>query len=151
MVKVTTDLIKKLRDATGISIGECKRALEEAGGDMDKATAILRERGTAIAKKKALRTLGAGYIVSYIHGGGKIGAMVEVHCETDFVAKNEITSNLAKEVAMQIAATNPETVEALALEPSIKDPTVTIREMVAEATQKTGERIEIGRFARFEV
>ncbi|OGI92160.1 translation elongation factor Ts [Candidatus Nomurabacteria bacterium RIFCSPLOWO2_01_FULL_46_18] len=151
MSKITTELIKKLRDATGISIGECKRALEEAGGDMEKAIAILKKMGAAIAAKKAGRELGSGYIYAYLHGDGRIGAMVELKCETDFVAKNEIFKNLTKEIAMQIAATAPEDVKALLDSPSIKNPESNVQSMVEEATQKTGERIEIGRFARFEL
>lgn len=149
--KVTTDLIKKLRGTTGISVGECKRALEEARGDMEKAIAILRKKGAAIAAKKAGRVLGSGYIYAYLHGEGKIGAMVELKCETDFVAKNEIFKNLAKEIAMQIAATAPENTEALLKEPFIRNPETTVVSLIEEATQKTGEKIEIGRFARFEL
>ncbi len=150
MTKITTELVKKLRDTTGISVGECKRALEEANGDIEKAKEILKKKGAAIAKKKADRELGSGYIYAYVHGEGKIGAMVEMKCETDFVAKNEVFRNLAKEVAMQIAATAPQNKEALLAEPSIRNSDTTIRAMVQEATQKTGERIEIGRFERFD-
>ena len=150
MTKITTELIKELRDSTGISVGECKRALEEADGDIEKAKEVLKRKGAAIAKKKAERELGSGYIYAYVHGDGKIGAMVEMKCETDFVAKNEVFRNLAKEVAMQVAATAPESRDALLAEPSIRDGATTIRAMVEGATQKTGERIEIGRFERFE-
>ncbi|MEK7569614.1 MAG: translation elongation factor Ts [Patescibacteria group bacterium] len=151
MAKVTTELIKELRDLTGISVGECKRALEEAKGDKVKALEILKTKGAAVAKKKADRALGSGYIYAYLHGDGKIGAMVELQCETDFVAKNEVFRNLAKELAMQVAATSPEDVAALLLEPSIKNPTENIQAMVENVTQKTGERVEIGRFSRFEL
>jgi len=150
-LKATTQSIKELRDATGISVGECKRALEEAGGDMEKAIAILKKRGAAFAKKKAGRELGSGYIYAYLHGDGKIGAMVEMRCETDFVAKNEVFKNLAKEIAMQVAATAPENTEALLKEPFIRNPEVNIQALIEEATQKTGERIGIGRFTRFEL
>jgi len=151
MNKISTELVKKLRDATGISVTECKLALEEAGGDPDKALEILKKKGAAIAKKKEGRELGSGYIYAYVHGEGKIGAMVELLSETDFVAKNEIFRNLAKEVAMQVAATNPENVEGLLEEPSIKNPESSIRGMLENATQKTGEKIALGRFARFEL
>jgi len=149
--EITTELIKELRESTGISVMQCKRALEEAGGDMKKALAILKKNSSDIALKKADRELGAGYIEAYVHGGGRIGAMIELDCETDFVAKNEIFRNLAKEIAMQVAATNPTDLAALLEEPFIKDPGTTINKLIEEAIQKTGERIKIGNFARFEL
>lgn len=102
----TTDEVKKLRDMTGISVMQCKAALEEAGGDVDKALMILRKKGSAIAAKKSDRTLGAGTIAAYVHGGA-VGAMVILRSETDFVSKNPEFATLAKELAMQVAATNP--------------------------------------------
>lgn len=104
---VTTEQIKELRNKTGISIGQCKNALEEAGGDMEKAIVILSKKGGDIAAKKSDRTLNAGVVATYIHNGGKVGAMVELLCETDFVAKNEEFQKIAYDIAMQIAATNP--------------------------------------------
>ena len=151
MSKITTEQVKKLRDSTGISIGEVKRALEEALGDAGKAAEILKKRGAAIAKKKSYRVLGSGYITSYLHGDGKIVAMVEVHCETDFVAKNEVMRALAKEIAMQVAATDPEDISRLLEEPWVKNPEQSVRELLEGAIQKTGERIEVGNFTRFEV
>lgn len=108
MATITTDQIKKLRDETGISVMQCKKALEEAGGDMGKALVLLRKRSKEIATKKALRTLGAGAIQCYVHGAGSVGAMVELACETDFVSKNSEFKTLAYDIAMQIAATDPE-------------------------------------------
>jgi elongation factor Ts len=104
---ITTEQIKELRNRTGISIGQCKNALEEAGGDIEKAIIILSKKGGDIAAKKAGRELKSGTIASYIHNGGKVGAMVEIACETDFVAKNEEFKKLAYDIAMQVAATNP--------------------------------------------
>jgi len=150
-IQITTEQVKELRDATGVSVMQCKRALEEALGDMKKALAILKKTSSDIALKKINRLLGSGYIHAYIHGEGKIGAMVELLCETDFVAKNEVFKILAKEIAMQIAATEPKDIQALLQEPFIKNPEIKIVSLVEEAVQKTGERIEIGRFARFEL
>ncbi len=105
---ITTEQVKQLRDITGVSIMQCKKALEEAEGDMDKATILLRKKSGDIASKKANRELGAGIITSYIHAGGSVGVLVELSCETDFVAKNEEFKQLAHDIAMHIAAANPE-------------------------------------------
>lgn len=107
-MEITTDIIKKLRDQTGISVMQCKKALEEADGDIDKALVILKKKSSAIASKKSNRELGSGTIAAYIHAGGSVGAMVELSCETDFVAKNEDFKKLAYDIAMHIAAANPE-------------------------------------------
>lgn len=105
---ITTEQIKELRDKTGISVMQCRKALEEAGGDMEKAIIILKKKGADAAAKKSDRTLGAGVIASYIHGAGSVGAMVELACETDFVSKNQEFKDLAYTIAMQIAATKPQ-------------------------------------------
>ncbi len=107
MTQITTEQIKELRNKTGISIGQCKNALEEAGGDMEKAIVILSKKGGDIAAKKSERELKSGIVATYIHNGGKVGAMVELLCETDFVAKNEDFQKIAYDIAMQIAATSP--------------------------------------------
>jgi elongation factor Ts len=107
MANITTELIKELRDSTGLSIMQCKKALEETAGDISKAIILLQKKGAGIAAKKADRTLGAGAIGSYVHTNGNIGAMVELLCETDFVAKNEEFKALAYNIAMQAAATCP--------------------------------------------
>lgn len=104
---ITTEQIKELRDKTGVSIMQCKKALEEAGGDMDKAVIILRKKGSDIASKKSDRTLGSGRIASYIHGNGSVGSLVELCSETDFVSKNDEFYALAHDIAMQVAATSP--------------------------------------------
>lgn len=105
---VTTDLIKELRDATGVSVMQCKKALEESGGDKEKAIIILKKKGAEAAAKKGDRTLAAGVIQSYVHSTGTVGSMVEIACETDFVSKNEEFKQLAYDIAMHIAASRPE-------------------------------------------
>ena len=107
-MSITTEVIKQLRDATGVSIMQCKKALEEVGGDVEKAKVILQKYSKAAADKKSERTLKAGSIASYIHQGGKVGVLVELMCETDFVAKNEEFQVLARDIAMHIAALSPE-------------------------------------------
>lgn len=109
---ITMDQIKELRDMTGISVMQCKKALEEAGGDMEKALILLRKKGADSATKKSDRTLGAGAIAAYVHGGGSVAAMVELGCETDFVSKNEEFKALAYDIAMHVAATNPKYLSA---------------------------------------
>lgn len=104
---ITTEQIKELRDKTGVSIMQCKKALEEAGGDMDKAVIILRKKGSDIAFKKSDRVLGSGRIASYVHGNGTVGSLVELWSETDFVSKNDEFYSLAYDIAMQVAAANP--------------------------------------------
>lgn len=152
---VTTEDVKALRDATGVSVMQCKKALEDAGGDMEKAKELLREQGAAIAAKKGDRELGAGTVASYIHGGGTIGAMVELLCETDFVAKNDEFQALARDLAMQAAATDDETLEGGAeifvSQPYIKDTGKTIGDLVQDAIQKFGERTEVGRIVKFTI
>ena len=105
---ITTEAIKELRDATGVSIMQCKKALEEAGGDMEKAKVILQKYSKQAADKKADRELGAGTVASYIHQGGNVGVIVELMCETDYVAKNEHFQTLARDIAMHIAALAPQ-------------------------------------------
>lgn len=107
-MEITTDRIKELRDKTGISIMQCRKALEEAQGDMEKALIILQKNSKSIASKKSDRTLGAGTVASYIHGAGTVGSMVLLACETDFVAKNEGFKEIAKDIAMHIAALDPQ-------------------------------------------
>ena len=104
---ITTEQIKELRDNTGLSIMQCKKALEEVGGDISKATILLQKKGAGIATKKEDRNLGAGRVVSYVHSTGNIASLVELLCETDFVAKNEEFGTLAYNLAMQVVATNP--------------------------------------------
>ena len=147
-MKITTDAIKKLREMTSVSVMQCKKALEEANGDLAQAEIILKKHSATTALKKADRVLKAGAIGSYTHDGN-IGAMVLLLCETDFVAKNSEFGVLAREIAMQIAAMDPENGEDLLAQPSIKNENRTVHTLLDEAAQKFGERVEVSRFARF--
>ncbi|MDD5355199.1 MAG: translation elongation factor Ts [Candidatus Omnitrophica bacterium] len=169
----TTDKIKQLRHDTGAGVMECKRALEQAGGDFVKAKEILKERGLEIAAKKADRVTCEGRVVSYIHHNHKIGSMVEVNCETDFVAKNDDFAKLCKDIAMHITAARPLCLKkedaskkdmldgekpedfykraCLLEQPFIKDDKMTIGEYVTSVIAKTGENIVIKRFIVFSV
>jgi elongation factor Ts len=155
----TTELIKELREKTGAGIMECKRALDEAG-TIEAAQKLLREWGLATAEKKAGRETSQGLIDSYVHAG-RIGAMVELNCETDFVARTDDFRTLAREIAMQVAATNPRRITAseesadgdvpLLDQPYIRDPSRTVQDLLNEAISKIRENIVIRRFARFEL
>lgn len=149
-MEISIDLVKELRDETGVSIAKCKEALEEAGGDMEKARAVLREFSAGQSAKKADRTLGAGIISSYIHGNKTVGTMVELLCESDFVAKNESFVELGKNLAMHITAMSS-TPETILEEQYIMDPDMTIGTLIETQIQKLGERIEIGRIHRIQV
>jgi elongation factor Ts len=196
MATITADLVKQLRDKTGAGMMECKAALTEANGSMEDAVTLLRKRGLAQAAKRAGRTTAQGVVGSYIHLGGKIGVLVEVNCESDFVARTEDFNSLVHEIAMHIAAADPrwvrrEDVSADAIEkekaiyraqmekenkpahvmdkiidgklgsfysqfvlleqPSIRDGNVTVGQLVAQASAKTGENIQVKRFVRFRV
>ncbi len=142
-MEISAEAVKELREKTGISVMECKKALVEAAGDMDKALVILGARSAASMAKKADRTLGAGVVSSYIHNTGQVGAMVVLSSETDFVAKNEEFVALARDIAMHAAAMRSASVETLLAEPFIKDPSKTITDLISAATQKFGERIEV--------
>jgi len=146
-MEITTESIKELREMTSVSVMQCKKALEEADGDLAKAEVILKKHSAEFVAKKAERTLKAGAIGSYIHDG-TIGVMVLLSCETDFVAKNPEFVALARELAMQAAAMDPENTEELLKQSFIKDESKTIRNLLDEATQKFGERIEISNFTR---
>lgn len=146
-MEITTDSIKELREMTGVSVMQCRTALLEAGGDLGKAVAVLKKHSGASALKKADRELKAGAIGSYTHDGN-IGAMVLLSCETDFVAKNPDFAALARELAMQVAAMNPENTEELLEQPFIKDGGKTVRDLLNEGTQKFGERTEVSNFVR---
>ncbi len=146
-----TEEIKSLRDETGLSIQQIRIALEEANGDRTKALELLKAKGAEIASKKSDRTLGAGSVAAYIHAGETVGAMVELLCETDFVAKNPEFKAAAKEIAMHIAAMKPADAGELLGQPYIKGSGETIGEMINGLIQKFGERTEIGQFTRFSV
>lgn len=146
---MSKEIILKLRETTGAGIMDCKKAYAEARGDFEKAKEVLRKKGIELAKKKEGRATREGQVVSYVHAGGRIGALVEVNCETDFVARNEVFQRFARDLAMQVAA---RTEEAPLLEQKfIKDPTKTIQDYVTETVARLGENIGIRHYARFEV
>jgi elongation factor Ts len=165
MVAVDTSKIKQLREETGAPVMDCKRALEETGGSLEQARAWLRNRGAAIAEKKAGRVASQGLVESYIHGGGRIGVIVEVNCETDFVARSDDFKKLAHDIAMQIAATDPKFIGneenipselpdddlPLLHQPFIRNERQTIQSLVHEAIGKLGENVVVRRFSRFEL
>lgn len=151
MAQLDLKAIKKLRDATSASIADCRRALEDANGDEKKALEWLKKRAGEIAAKKADRETSQGIIEAYIHGGGKVGVLVDLACETDFVAKTDEFKGLAKEVAMQVAAMDPKDVEELLKQAYIRDNSQTIEQLVKEAIGKIGENITIKKFIRFEI
>ena len=193
---ISADLVKQLRDKTGAGMMECKAALAEANGNMDEAITLLRKRGLAQAAKRAGRTTAQGLISPYIHMGGKIGVLVEVNCESDFVARTDAFQTLVKDIAMHVAAADPSYVrredvppgvlgrekdiyraqfassgkpapviekivegklgayyaQAVLLDqPFVREPSLTIAQLVAEATAKMGENITVSRFARFKL
>lgn len=145
------ETLKTLRDATGVSILQCKKALEEAHGDIEKAKVILRKQSSVLAGKKADRSLGAGVAAAYTHAGGSVVGAVVLASETDFVSKNEAFRKLAYDIAMQVAAMNPESAAELLEQPFVKDETITVRGLIDSAMQKFGEKIEIVRFERLSV
>lgn len=196
MAEISAKMVKELRDRTGAGMMDCKKALKEVNGDVDKAIDYLREKGLAAAAKKSGRITAEGLVSSYIHGEGRIGVLVEVNCETDFVAKTDEFKELVKDIAMQVAAAKPEYVtreevpaeavehekevlKAQALnegkpehivekmiqgridkyfkeiclleQPFIKDPDVTVQQLVTEKIAKIGENISVRRFVRFEL
>ena len=193
---ITAHMVKQLRDKTGAGMMDCKAALAEAAGDVEKAIEILRKKGMASAAKRAGRATKEGVVGHYIHMGGKVGVLVEVNCETDFVARTDDFQALAKEIAMHVAAADPRFVNrsqvpaselekekdiyraqfaasgkpapvidkivdgklgsfyaqiCLLEQPSVRDPNVTIEQMLAAATAKTGENITVSRFVRFKL
>lgn len=195
-MEISAQQVKKLREKTGAGMMDCKKALVEAGGDMEKAVRILREKGMAAAAKKATRTAREGLVGQYIHAGGKLGVLVEVNCETDFVARTSDFQRLVRDIAMHIAASNPlhvrsvdvpeeETVRESEIYRSqahkegkpdhiadkivegrlkkyysevclydqafVKDPDVTVKELVRSMVAKLGENILVCRFTRFKI
>jgi elongation factor Ts len=193
-IAISAQAVKELRERTGAGMMECKAALTEAGGDTEAAIDILRARGAAKAAKRAEREAREGAVGSYIHMGGKIGVLVEINCETDFVARNEAFQTLVRDVAMHIAAASPVSIrredfpadlverernvyreqmkesgkpeqiwdkivdgklekffaeQALLEQPYVKNPDITVGQLITEAASKTGEKIEVRRFTRF--
>ncbi|MBI2094170.1 MAG: elongation factor Ts [Candidatus Omnitrophica bacterium] len=167
MTKVSLDSIKALRQQTGASINDCRQALANSGGDSEKAREFLRQRGAAIAEKRQVRAAGQGRIEAYIHHDGRLGSIVEVNCESDFVARTPEFIQFCKDVAMQVVAKNPRFVsveeasdqksmsdedkKALCLleQPFIKDEKISIGDLLKSLIAKTGEKVVIRRFAQF--
>jgi len=145
---ITVEQIKKLRDETDISITECKKALEEARGDIKKAKEILKKSGRDFAKKRQERILKAGVIESYIHPGKRIGAMVELHCESDFVARSEDFQKLAHELCLQIVAISPAEIP-LFEQPWIRDEKIKVKDLINEYIAKFGENVVLKNFVRY--
>jgi len=165
-LQIQTTLVKELRERSGAGVMECRNALLEAEGDMDRALELLKQRGCLKAQKKSERAAKEGIIETYVHTGGKIGTMVEVNCETDFVARTDEFKELAHHLAMQIAAMSPQFISAeeipegadldpqlacLLLQPYIRDPQKTIQDIIDETIAKVGENIKVSRFARFAI
>ena len=166
-MKIPTTQVKELRDQSGAGIMDCKNALLEAQGDIEQALQTLREKGFLKAVKRIERAATNGLVEAYIHIGGRIGAMVEVNCETDFVARTDEFKELAHHLAMQVTATSPQFISAeelpegdedidpqeacLLLQPDIKSPDKTVQDIIIETIAKLGENIKIGKFARFEL
>ena len=163
---ITPDMIKELRAQSGAGIMDCRNALLATDGDTKKALVILKEKGLLKAKKKAERATGQGIVEAYIHTAGRIGAMVEINCETDFVARTDEFRELAHCLAMQVAALNPKYIaeddipDGEDIEPGecclmcqqyIKDPTKTVNDIIIETIAKVGENIRVGRFTRYEL
>jgi elongation factor Ts len=167
-VPISKASIKELRDQCGAGVMDCHKALIEANGDMEKALDTLKEKGFLKAAKKAERVTRQGLVEAYVHAGGRIGAMVELNCETDFVARTDEFKELAHSIAMQVAAMCPRFISedeipegeetdieaasaCLLKQPYIKDPDVTIEDIIVQTIAKTGENIRVSRFARFEL
>ncbi len=163
---VTVADVKRLREETGAGVMDSRRALEESNGDFERARELLRERGVAAAAKRSERATGQGLVEAYIHAGGRIGALVELNCETDFVARTDSFRQLARDIAMQVAAMDPKALSpedvpddapgdredhALLTQPFIKDAGRTIQDLVQDAMAQTGENVRISHFARFEL
>lgn len=165
-MQISTEMVKELRQKTGAGVIDCKKALTDAEGNFEKACEIINQRGLAIAQKKSSRVAEQGIIECYVHTGGHLGVMVEVNCETDFVARTSEFKELAHNIALQISAMSPQfispeeippdakvdpQVACLLLQPFIKDPSKSIQDIITETIAKTGENIKVRRFVRFEL
>lgn len=142
---------KQLREKTGAGMTDCKEALEESKGDEEGAIEILRQRGKEIAVKKSERKAGQGIIESYIHANDKIGVILELNCETDFVARNKEFKELAHDLAMHIAGMDSKDKDSLLEEPFVKNIDITVKDLIEEKIAKLGENIKIARFTRYEL
>lgn len=147
--KISPADVKKLRDQTGAPVMEAKGALEEAGGNLPEATAILKRRGQVKAQEKAERAAKSGVIDAYIHSEGRIGVLVEVNCETDFVARNAEFKKLVHDLALHIAASSPQDVPQLLAQPFVRDLNITVQELINQKIAAIGENIQVRRFTRY--
>ena len=145
------DKIKHLRDSTGLSLNEIKKALVEAAGDVVKAAEVLKKLGVSMAAKKSSREVKEGIVESYIHSTKKVGSMIEILCETDFVARNIEFQKLAHDIAMHVAAMKPENDKELLAQPFVRDQDMTVQELINQSIAKLGENIRLGRFEVFEI
>ena len=148
---ISSEDIKQLRDKTGVSVMLCKKALEETGGDMDRAVLVLRKQGMKIAEKKSERMMKAGAVNCYVHSNKQVGVLIEARSETDFVAKNEGFQSFVYDIAMHIAAMDPENNEELLEQPYIKNQDMKVKDCLNDMIQKFGENIKISRFIRYSV
>lgn len=148
---ISRDKIKRLREETGAGIMDCRQALQEANGVFDKAKEIIKSRYQEIAFEKAKRETREGLVSAYVHSNGRVGAMVTLLCETDFVARTEDFSFLAKELAMQVAAMAPADIKELLKQAYIRDPKITVRELIKKVVGKTGENITVGEIKRMKI
>lgn len=150
MANYTTQDIQDLREQTGMGLMDIKKALDEADGNRARAMELLKERGATIMGKKSDRATGEGLIEAYVHAG-RIGVLLEVNCETDFVSRSETFQEFAHDLALQISSMNPENVEALLEQPFIKDSKLSIAQYLQDVTSRVGEKVVIQRFSRFQV
>lgn len=148
---INTDLIKELREKTAAGVMDCRRALEETKGNIEKAAEILRKQGLEKAEKKAERVTGQGLVEAYVHATGKIGALIEIQCETDFVAMTEDFKTLCHELSMQVASMNPKDVEELLKQEYIRDNSKTISDLIKETIAKLRENIVVKKLVRIEL
>src|SRR3989338_4792106 len=151
MASANIELLKKLRNETQVSLADCRKALEETDNNYEQAKVWLKKQGIEKAAKKADRETSQGLIESYIHLNGKVGAMVEVSCETDFVARTDEFKHLTHEIAMQVAAMNPKDVKTLLKQEYIRDSSKTAQDLIKETIAKLGENIVLKRFSRLEI
>lgn len=147
---MTSEDVKKLRDMTGAGVMDCKKALDEAGGNLDRAKDIIQERGLIKAEKRADRETGAGVLETYIHNN-RVGVLLDLRCETDFVGRSEPFRELAHQLVMHIAAANPENIDDLNKQSFIKDESITVEQLIKGLIAKTGENIRVSRFCRYEL
>jgi elongation factor Ts len=147
--KIDPKQVQRLRTETNAGVMDCKRALEDANGDYEKAKALIKQRGLEKVAKKSERAANQGIVASYIHSGGRIGALIELSSETDFVARGDEFQKLAQEIAMQVAAMSPKDVDELLAQAYIRDASKTIKDLVTTLAASVGENVQVRRFQRF--